>query len=94
MKTNLIYFIPFLIIGFSSCTNRSVYQAFEIPNVTLKDEKEEVFLQKKILINEMISASKLLHQISWPILKKNIDICDNSGSYSLGALFGRTRFAK
>ena len=39
--------------------------------------KKEVFLQKKILINEMIDASKNLHQISWPILKENIDICNN-----------------
>ena len=35
----------------------------------------------------MISASKTLHQISWPILKKNIDICENKRSNSLGILF-------
>ena len=49
--------------------------------------KMRKFLQKKILINEMISASKTLHQISWPILKKNIDICENTKSNSLGILF-------
>ena len=35
----------------------------------------------------MITASKTLHQISWPILKKNIDICENKRSSSLGILF-------
>ena len=35
----------------------------------------------------MISASKTLHQISWPILEKNIDICENEKSHSLGILF-------
>ena len=28
-----------------------------------------------------------MHQISWPILKKNIDICENKRSNSLGILF-------
>ena len=34
-----------------------------------------------------MDASKILHQISWPILKENKDICNNKDSYSLGILF-------
>ena len=71
----------------ASCSNKSQHRSFTIPEVSKADENEEVFLQKKILINEMISASKTLHQISWPILKKNIDICENKKSNSLGILF-------
>ena len=67
-------------IAITSCTNKVGYQSLELPRVSKKDEEEEIFLQKKkILINEMISASKVLHQISWPILKKNIDICGYKG---------------
>ena len=87
MKNYLILLFPFLLIAITSCTNKVAYQSYELPQVSKKDEKEEIFLQKKILIYEMISASKVLHQISWPILKKNIDICNNEGPYSLGALF-------
>ena len=35
----------------------------------------------------MISSSKILHQISWPILKKNKDICISEGPYSFGVLY-------
>ena len=77
----------FFTVAFSSCSNKIVNQSFHLPKVSSIDEKEEVFLQKKILINEMIDASKILHQISWPILKENIDICNNKDSYSLGILF-------
>ena len=38
-------------------------------------------------------VSKTLYQISWPILKKNIDICENEKSHSLGILFAMKRFA-
>ena len=84
---NYFLLIPFLLIALASCSNKSTYQSLELPEVSEKDEEEEIFLQKKILINEMITASKVLHQISWPILKKNIDICDDKGPYSLGVLF-------
>ena len=77
----------FLTVAFSSCSNKTFNQSFYLPKVSSIDEKEEVFLQKKILINEMIDASKILHQISWPILKENKDICNNKDSYSLGILF-------
>ena len=88
MKNYLIFLILSLcIIITSSCSNKSQYRSFTLPVVSKADENEEVFLQKKILINEMISASKTLHQISWPILKKNIDICENKRSHSLGILF-------
>ena len=93
MKNYIILLILSLyIITLSSCSKKSQYQSFTLPEVSKADESEEVFLQKKILINEMISASKTLHQISWPILKKNIDICENKRSYSLGILFAAGRF--
>ena len=69
-----------------SCSNKSQNRLFTIPVVSKAEENEEVFY-KKILIHEMIFASKTLHQISWPILKKNIDICENKRSNSLGILF-------
>ncbi len=71
----------------SSCSVRNINSSIEFPKVSLVDEEEEIFLQKKILINEMISSSKILHQISWPILKKNKDICIHKGPYSFGILY-------
>ena len=87
MKNYIIFLILILYIITTSCSNKSQHRLFTLPVVSKADESEEVFLQKKILINEMISASKTLHQISWPILKKNIDICENKRSNSLGILF-------
>ncbi len=87
MKIYLNLLILIFVVVISSCSNNAVNQSFHLPKISTKDEEEEVFLQKKILINEMISASKTLHQISWPILKENIDICNNKDSYSLGVLF-------
>ena len=87
MKVYLNLLIIFFVLIINSCSNNSKNISFHFPNVNQLDEEEEIFLQKKILINEMIFASKLLHKISWPILKENIDICNHNGSYSLGVLF-------
>tara|TARA_Y100001970_G_scaffold248173_1_gene317510 strand:+ start:323 stop:1363 length:1041 start_codon:yes stop_codon:yes gene_type:complete len=82
-------FLPSLIIVlvFSGCSVKSIKSSFQLPEISLEDEKEEIFLQKELLLNEMISSSKILHQISWPILKNNRDICYQDGSYSFGVLF-------
>ena len=69
------------------CSIKSAPNSLELPEVSLVDEEEEIFFQKKILINEMISSSKILHKISWPILKKNKDICFGEGAYSFGVLY-------
>ncbi len=47
-------------------------------------EKKEIILQKKILIKEMAESSKILHDVSWPILKKNKEHCKRSESLSYG----------
>ncbi len=87
MKIYLNLLTLLFVVIISACSNKRVNQPFQFPEISAVDEEKEVFFQKKILINEMISASKLLHQISWPILKENIDICVNKESYSLGVLF-------
>ena len=78
------FFVALVSFG---CSVKNINSFIELPEVSLVDEEEEIFLQKKILINEMISSSKVLHQISWPILKKNKDICFHEGPYSFGILY-------
>ena len=75
MKAYLYLTILFILTFLFSCTLKKESVSIMLPEITLKDEQQEIFLQKKILIYEMISASKKLHQISWPILKNNLDIC-------------------
>ena len=80
---NYIY-IFFLFISVVSCsTNKN--NDFET-DITLAEE-EEILIQKKILINEMASATKRLHKITWPILFKNKDQCKNNKNKSYGSLF-------
>ena len=52
MKVILNLLTLFLIVAFSACSNKTVKQSFHLPKVSSIDEKEEVFLQKKILINK------------------------------------------
>ena len=87
MKAYLYLIILFILTFLFSCTLKRESVSIILPEITLKDEQQEIFLQKKILIYEMISASKELHQISWPILKNNVDICKKNGSYSFGVLY-------
>ena len=87
MKIYILLFSFFSSLLFSSCTVKNKPNSIEFPEISLADEKEEIFFQKKILINEMISSSKILHKISWPILKKNKDICFGEGAYSFGVLY-------
>ena len=87
MKAYLYLTILFILTFLFSCTLKKESVSIMLPEITLKDEQQEIFLQKKILIYEMISASKELHQISWPILKNNVDICKKNGSYSFGVLY-------
>ena len=80
---NYIY-IFFLFISVVSCsTNKNNHLKTDI---TLAEEKE-ILIQKKILINEMVTASKKLHKITWPILLKNKDKCKNNKNKSYGSLF-------
>ena len=87
MNTYLFFFTIFSTLFLFSCSTNNRENFIYLPNISSQDEEKEIFLQKKILINEMTYASKLLHQISWPILKYNKDICFKVGSYSFGMIF-------
>ena len=80
---NYIY-IFFLLVSLVSCSNNK-NNHFQT-DITFAEEKE-ILIQKKILINEMASATKRLHKISWPILLKNKDKCKNNKNKSYGSLF-------
>ena len=66
------FLIIIIILIVASC---SKYNSNIVENIISDEEKKEILIQKKILINEMAKASQLLHQISWPILIKNNNRC-------------------
>tara|TARA_A100001011_G_C14306269_1_gene843309 strand:- start:638 stop:1672 length:1035 start_codon:yes stop_codon:yes gene_type:complete len=80
---NYIY-IFFLFLSIVSCSNNK--NSHFKNDITFAEEKE-ILIQKKILINEMASATKMLHKISWPILLKNKNKCKNNKNKSYGSLF-------
>jgi len=47
-------------------------------------EKEEMYKQASYLIASMASASRKLHDIAWPIMKANVDVCINSRINAFG----------
>ena len=80
---NYIYiFCLFLSVVSCSATKNNHFQT----DITFAEE-EEILIQKKILINEMALATKRLHKISWPILIKNKNKCENNKNKSYGSLF-------
>ncbi len=81
MHCKIFLFIITVII-ISSC---SKYNTNISDNSISNEEKKEILIQKKILINEMMKASQLLHQVSWPILIKNKKKCvlNNTKLYGL-----------
>ncbi len=86
MKLYLLNFYLIIFLFLSSCSLKNTKTHYS-PNVSQKDEEREIYLQKQILINEMLSSTKILHQISWPILKNNRDICGQQSSFSFGILY-------
>ena len=72
-----------LIFLLANCSNKFTSKN---PITTLSEEKE-IILQKKILIKEMADSTKILHNISWPILKNNKDLCKGSNYFSYGIIF-------
>ncbi|MEC6996619.1 MAG: M48 family metalloprotease [Pseudomonadota bacterium] len=87
MKIYLFFLTVFITLFLQNCSIKKNNNFVDLPNISLEEEEKEIFLQKKILINEMTNASKLLHQIAWPILKHNKDICYKEGSFSFGVIF-------
>lgn len=76
-----IILLLFLLI---SCSNK------DITNIDFnmsQAEKEEMMLQKTLLINEMAQSSIKLHKITWPILIKNSAECKKNQNKSYGLLF-------
>ena len=47
-------------------------------------EKEEISKQASYIIHSMASASRRLHDIAWPIMKANIDVCISSRINAFG----------
>ena len=76
-----IFFSFTLLISCSTNVNKSYDKGMSIA------EKKEIFVQKKILINEMAKASIKVHKIAWPILLANKKKCKDNKKKSYGALF-------
>ena len=72
-----------LIFLLANCSNKFISK----DSITTLMEEKEIILQKKILIKEMADSTRILHNISWPILKKNKDLCKSSNYFSYGIIF-------
>ena len=76
-------FIVFLFCFFTSCSSiPSLSKIEDLHNG--QPEKEEMHKQASYLISSMASASRKLHDIAWPIMKANIDVCMNSRVNAFG----------
>ena len=75
--------IAILFCFFASCSSIPSLSKIESFNV-YQPEKEEMHKQASYLIASMASASRKLHDISWPIMKANIDVCINSRINAFG----------
>ena len=74
-----------LICFFSSCSTipslRKIGDSY-----SYQHEKVEMDKQANYLIASMASASRKLHDIAWPIMKANIDVCINSRINAFGLM--------
>ena len=81
---NSLLLLLFISIFLMSCNQNKTYH---LENNLSKNEKKEILLQKKILIEEMAKASIVLQKITWPILKRNKKECLKTKAYSYGILY-------
>ncbi|MDA9559001.1 M48 family metallopeptidase [Alphaproteobacteria bacterium] len=83
-KIRFLNFNVLILIIFSACSQNKISNLEDDISI---DEREEILLQKTILIKEMAKASIKLQKITWPILKKNKAQCLKTKSYSYGVLY-------
>ncbi len=77
IKLNIVFCL--LLIALSSCSNKNHNNIVDI-----ESELKEILLQKKIVVSEMANASRILHEVSWPIFLDNADSCYKSNVFSYG----------
>lgn len=82
MISNKILIVIFFCF-FASCTSITSLSKNE-GTETNQIEKEEISKQASYIIYSMASASRRLHDIAWPIMKANIDVCISSRINAFG----------
>ena len=82
MISNKILII-ILICFFSSCSSIPSLSKIE-GSYSDQNEKAEIYKQANFLVASMASASRKLHDIAWPIMKANVDVCINSRINAFG----------
>jgi hypothetical protein len=83
-KISILNFYVLILILLSACAQNKISNLEDDLSI---NERKEVLLQKKILIEEMAKASIKLQKIAWPILKKNREQCLKTKAYSYGILY-------
>ena len=77
--------IVILICFFSSCSSITSLSKKE-DSYPDQNEKAEMYKQANYLVASMASASRKLHDIAWPIMKANVDVCLNSRINAFGLM--------
>ena len=73
----IFLFLLFLV----SCASVPLYSSI---NKEGFEEEKEIQEQSKFLVSSMAEASRKLHDIAWPIMRSNIDVCKNSKINAFG----------
>ena len=77
--------IVILICFLSSCSSIPSLSKTEDSHA-FENEKAEMYKQANYLVASMASASRKLHDIAWPIMKANVDVCLNSKINAFGLM--------
>ena len=77
--------IVILICFFTSCSSIPSLSKIE-DSYPYQNEKAEMYKQANYLVASMASASRKLHDIAWPIMKANVDVCLNSRINAFGLM--------
>ena len=87
MISNKILIVIFFCF-FASCASiPSLSKIEKIEGVAKNQpEKEEISKQASYIIHSMASASRRLHDIAWPIMKANIDVCISARINAFGLM--------
>ena len=77
--------ILILICFFSSCSSIPSLSKIE-GSYSNEHEKVEMYKQANFLVASMASASRKLHDIAWPIMKANVNVCINARINAFGLM--------
>ena len=77
--------IVILICFFTSCSSIPSLSKIE-DSYPYQNEKAEMYKQANYLVASMATASRKLHDIAWPIMKANTDVCINSKINAFGLM--------